>query len=201
MKHKKQCLVILILSLVPFQANFSFGQKGFWMSEKRLVDKYKMANAKFLKGKELFLKGKNDKAEKELKQCLETMPEHADALFFLSQIDYKKGEFDQALTDIEKAKSNYEFISQFYTFIDQQRLDVLRDEKLKLDSELMVLQDQLNRARTDEERQRIQADITIARNKLSIYSHTGPSERERIRGFSFCSTVLISKVLMKNKKN
>jgi len=167
MKNKMLLILTLVFSFLLLAADWSFSQRDFHMTERKLVDKFKMADAKFQKGKGLFVKEKYEKAEMELRACLEVMPEHADALFFLSQIDYKKGDFEQALADIEKAKSNYEFIGQLYTFTHQERLEALRDEKFKLENELTTLQDQLNRASTDEERQKIQASIMQVKNSLS----------------------------------
>lgn len=167
MKGKKPSYFIIILSLILLEANIGFGQKGFLMEERKLVDKFKLADAKFQKGKEHFLKEKYDKAEKELKQCLEILPEHADALFFLSQIDYKEGDFEQALADIEKAKANYKFIAQFYTFTHQQYLDALRDERSKLENEVMILREQYNKTANEEDKQKIQAVVSSISNQIS----------------------------------
>jgi tetratricopeptide (TPR) repeat protein len=167
MKNRMLLLLTIAFSFLLLAADWSFGQRDFHMTERKIVDKFKMADAKFQKGKGLFVKEKYEKAEMELRACLEVMPEHADALFFLSQIDYKKGDFEQALADIEKAKSNYEFIGQLYTFTHQERIEALRDERSKLEDTLFALQDTLNRARTDEERQKIQASIMEVRNSIS----------------------------------
>lgn len=168
MKSKKRFSVLLCSVFILIAANFSFGQRGFGMAEKKLVEKFKRSDARFQKGKENFFKEKYDKAEKELKTCLELMPEHADAYFFLAQIDYKKGEFNQALTDIEKAESNYEFIGQFYAYTHELRLEQLRDDKSRLENELANYRDQLARATTDEGREKIQALINSTQNQLSI---------------------------------
>jgi pentatricopeptide repeat protein len=95
------------------------------------------------------------------------MPEHAEAYFFLAQIDLKKGEFNQALADIEKAESNYEFIGQFYAYTQELRLEQLRDDKSRLEGELGAYRDKLAKATTDEERQRIQALLISTQGQLS----------------------------------
>lgn len=167
MKNRTSLLLTFSFVFLLLAADWGFGQRDFHMTERKLVDKFKMADAKFQKGKGLFIKEKYEKAEAELRACLEVMPEHADALFFLSQIDYKKGDFEQALADIEKAKSNYELIGQLYTFTHQERLEALRDEKFRLETTLSDLQNELNRARTDEERQKIQSSIMQVKNSIS----------------------------------
>jgi pentatricopeptide repeat protein len=163
MKRKKGPFIVLFLFFILLCANLSFGQKGFLMTERKVVEKYRLADAKFQKGKGYFIKGKDDKAEKEFRACLEIMPGHADALFFLSQIDYKKGDFNQALADIEKAKENYQHIGEFFTFTHQQRLETLRDEKMKMENEILTLQGQLAMAKTEEDKQKIQASINNVR--------------------------------------
>jgi pentatricopeptide repeat protein len=167
MPNKKTVFILLFLSPLLFAAHFSFGQRGFGMEEKKLVEKFKRADARFQKGKSLFSKEKYDQAEAELKTCLEMMPEHADAYFFLAQIDYKKGNFNQALADIGKAESNYEFIGQFYTYTHELRLEQLRDDKMRLDSELTSLRDQLAKAKSEEERQKLQSAMNPVQSQLS----------------------------------
>jgi len=167
MKTKMRFFFLLLLSILVAMTDSSFGQRGFGMSEKKLVEKFKRSDAIFQKGKEDFIKEKYDKAEKELKTCLELMPEHAEAYFFLAQIDLKKGEFNQALADIEKAESNYEFIGQFYAYTQELRLEQLRDDKSRLEGELGAYRDKLAKATTDEERQRIQALLISTQGQLS----------------------------------
>jgi pentatricopeptide repeat protein len=167
MNKKTQIFALLVLSILV-AANFSFGQREFFQEERELIERFKRADSCFLKGKEHFIKGNTVKAEKELKKCLEIMPEHADALFYLSQIDYKKGGFDQALKDIEKAKSNYDFIAKFYTFTHQLRLESLREEKQKLETQLIDLQNRLPSIKDQDERQRFDSAIANTRGNISI---------------------------------
>ena len=52
------------------------------------------------------------KAKKELEKILEKLPEHADALFLLSQVFYKEGNLDEALSYVQNAKVNYELTAR-----------------------------------------------------------------------------------------
>ncbi len=167
MNKKTQIFTLLVLFIL-MAANFSFGQRDFFQEERELIERFKRADSYFVKGKEHFIKGNIAKAEKELKKCMEIMPEHADALFFLSQIDYKKGDFDQALKDMEKAKSNYDFIAKFYTFTHQLRLESLREQKQKLETQLINLQNRLPSITDQDERQRVESAIANTRNDISI---------------------------------
>jgi len=166
--NKKTQIFILLVLFILVAANFSFGQRDFIQGEKELVEKFKRTNSYFAKGKEHFIKGNIANAEKEFKKCMEIMPEHADAMFFLSQIDYKKGDFDQALKDMEKAKSNYDFIAKFYTFSHQLRLESLREKKQKSETQLIYLQNSLPSITNQDERQRVESAIANTRNDISI---------------------------------
>jgi len=59
-----------------------FGQKDFTLEEKQLFQRFKIANKHFENGKNHFLKEDYKKAERELRQCLDKMPEHSGAYFF-----------------------------------------------------------------------------------------------------------------------
>lgn len=167
MKAKARCVVLLLLSLTVVMADLSFGQRGFGMKEKELVENFKRSDVRFLNGKEFFNKGKFDKADKELKACLEIMPEHADAYFYLAQIDLRNNEFDRALADIEKAESNYQFIGQFYTYTHELRLEQLRDDQSSLESEMSVFRERLAAAKTAEDKQKFQALLNQTQAQLS----------------------------------
>jgi pentatricopeptide repeat protein len=175
MINKRTTFIVVFLSLLLFAAHVSFGQRGLGIEERKLVDKFKRSHARFEKGKGYFIKEKYDQAEKEFKQCLGIMPEHADAYFFLAQIGYRKGDFNQALADVEKAESNYKLIGQFYTYTHQLRLEQLRDDKARLQGELASLQEQLARARSDEDRQKIQMAMNPLQSELSAVN-TGLNE-------------------------
>jgi tetratricopeptide (TPR) repeat protein len=122
-----------------------YAQREFHMVEKKLVEKYKLAQQYYLNGKKNFIKDHIKKAEEELDKCLQVMPEHADAYYLLAQIEYKKGNFEEALDDIQKAFANHEYIAQFYTFTHQERLETLREQKRKAQEQVLALQDELNR--------------------------------------------------------
>jgi len=137
------------------------------MVEKKLIERFKLAEPKFQKGKGFYIKGKYTKSERELKKCLEIMPEHANAHFLLSQINYKNGHFEQALADMEKAKTNFDLISQLYNFTHEERLEHLREQKMNQESHLLALQQQLGQAMTDEDKQKIQRAISKTNSIIS----------------------------------
>ena len=100
------------------------------------------------------------------------MPEHADAYYLLSQIEYKEDSFEEALDSIEKAIANHEYIAQFYTFTHQERLETLREQKRKAEEHILALQDELNRVAgmsgSDAEMQRARIRSQLQTKKSGI---------------------------------
>ena len=141
---EKQIFISLIVSILLLGTDFSFGQKHFYMNEKKIYEKFKIAEAIFYKGKKHFLKGKYKKAEKELKKCIETMPEHVEAHFYLSQILYKNEDFQKALEHIEKAKTNFEFMAGLFAYAYEQYISQLREQEDILDSKISEIRDKLS---------------------------------------------------------
>jgi tetratricopeptide (TPR) repeat protein len=168
MKVSRPVLACLLIFILFYCVQPARAQKGFGLSEKEFVDNWKRANPHFLKGKGYFDKKKYDKAEEEFKACLEVLPEHADALYFLAQLDSQKGDFTQALADIEKAEAAFAVISKFTAFIDSQRLDSLRDEQTRLSQEISTLQDAYNRTTDQSQKQQLMQSISNLRSQLSI---------------------------------
>jgi tetratricopeptide (TPR) repeat protein len=168
MRFKRLVTASLLFGVLGWCAHPVWAQKGFGLTEKEFVDKWKRANPRFLKGKEHFAKKRYEKAGEEFKSCLEVLPEHADALYFLAQVDYQKGDFPQALADIESAIENFAVISKFTAFIDAQRLDALRDEQMRLTQEITSLQDAYNRSRDESQKQQLMQSISRLRSEMSI---------------------------------
>ena len=120
-------------------ALFCFGQKDYTREEKLLFQRFKIANKYFEDGKKYFLKEEYKKAEKELEKCLEKMPEHSGACFILSQISDKKGNLDQALEQIEKAKENFAKMAKIKTNFEQLYILELQEQKMEKEEKLREL--------------------------------------------------------------
>ena len=141
---KKKILITLIVFILLLGANLSFGQKGFFMKEKKLYEKYKMSVKNFEKGKQQFHKGDYKKAEKELKKCLKVFSQHTQAHFYLSHIFYKKGDFPQALEHIEEAKANFEFMNRMYIFAYEDYTSNLRKQRDECQAKMLNYKDKLS---------------------------------------------------------
>jgi len=159
-KKKKKKIIISSFILILFLGTPSlFGQKDYTREERRLFQRYKIANSYFAKGKKNFLKEDYRKAEKELKKCLKRMPEHSGAYFFLSQISYKWGNLEKSLEEIENAKKNYAYIGKVKANIEQLYILELQELKMQKEEKLELLRQSLSRAQSASERSQIEAGL------------------------------------------
>jgi tetratricopeptide (TPR) repeat protein len=167
MKIRKSATAGFIFAVLLSCAHSAWAQKGFGLTEKEFVDKWKRANPNFIKAKENFFKKRYEKAGEQLKVCLDILPEHADAHYFLAQVNLQKGDLPQALSEIEQAKASFTVISKFRAFIDSQRLDSLRNEQMRLNQEISSLQDAYSRTTDEEQKQKMMGEIGTLRSQLS----------------------------------
>ena len=166
-------LIFLSMFILSLGVLFCFGQKDYTREEKLMFQRFKIANRYFEDGKKYFLKEEYKKAEKELKKCMEKMPEHSGACFFLSQISDKKGNLDQALEQIEKAKENFVKMSKIKTNIEQLYILELQEQKREKEQRMIVLREQLPNVPVDKRNKvageigSLEADIGLINSKLS----------------------------------
>jgi len=161
--------IILLCASLFWTAHPVLAQKGSGLTEKEFAPKWEHANLLFLKGKDCFVKKEFIKAEAEFKACLEVLPEHADALFFLGQVDYLKGDFSQALVEIQKAEAAHAAMTGAHGSIDAERRKVLLDERAKKEQEIAFMEDTLYAAdcKTDQELLKLPESIEALRREIS----------------------------------
>jgi len=165
--------IVLFVFIFMLGALFCFGQKDYTREEKLLFQRFKIANKYFEDGKKYFLKEEYKKAEKELEKCLEKMPEHSGACYFLSQIYDKKGNLDQALEQIEKAKENFAKMSGIKTNFEQLYIFELQEQKMQKEERVRVLKESVSNVAPDKRTRveaaigEMEADIGLINSQLS----------------------------------
>jgi len=160
--------ISLILTVTFLAALLCYAQKDYNWEEKELLQKYKISNPDFLKGKEAFVKGDLQKAEKELDKCLERMPQHAEAHFFLSQVFYKRGNLEKALEEMEKAESNYSAIEKIIARQDQERILTLQERRDTLRQSLPALKERLSKLPFEsKDRRELESRVSNIEKELS----------------------------------
>jgi pentatricopeptide repeat protein len=164
--NKKNLMPFFLVAVLLMTAVLSYAQKGFYMEEKRLYEKYKMSVKHFEEGKALYNKEKYKKAEKKFKDCLEVFPQHAQANFYLAHLFYQASDLENALRHIEEAKKNFEFMNKMYIIGYEDYNSQLRAQRDDIRDRIQQYQDQLQRATSEQDRQSISTSISQLQTEL-----------------------------------
>jgi len=151
--------LFLVVIIIFMGLTLIFGQEDYTRDEYLLLQRFKIANSIFEKAQSYYLEGNYKKAERELKKCLEKMPEHADAYFYLSHISYKQENLELSLNQIIKAKENYKYITQLKLNREQMHIIQIQDRKREVQEIIDGLKQKLSRTTDPREQSAIQADI------------------------------------------
>lgn len=165
---------LLVIFIFFLGINYIFGQKGFFADEKKMIQKFKIADKFFQKGKSYFIKKKFNKAEKELNKCLEIMSQHSEACFYLSNIFYDRKDIKQALKYIEQAEKNFKFITKMHVSAFDDYLKQLREQKNGLEEKLLDYRGRLARTQNIAQKRELEnvinsidGNIRLINSKLS----------------------------------
>ena len=160
-------IVFLSASLICASSQV-LAQDSAGRDEKELPAKWETAHLRFLKGRGYFLEKKLGRAETELRACLETLPEHSDALFILAQIDYQRGDFAGALADIEKAEASHAAFSRADGTFQSLRRNSLLEERKRKEQEIAAMEEIFysGSCKTDDEMLKIPESIEALRRDI-----------------------------------
>jgi tetratricopeptide (TPR) repeat protein len=142
-------------------------QKDFNQSEKEMLAKYKQARTHFLKGGEYLKKGKLDKAQKEAATSLAILPQYADARLLGAELGYQRGQYEEALKEIETAKSDFVTVKDLYAFSYQEHLARLRDQRDEMEKYVQDMSAGASDKSSSAGRNPAQAAISKARQDIA----------------------------------
>ncbi|MEN8153971.1 MAG: tetratricopeptide repeat protein [Acidobacteriota bacterium] len=167
-KSKISMMSTFLLAMFIFCMT-GFSQERFLMNSKERFA-FKKATQYFTEGKILFDKENYKKSLKFFNKCLKQFPSHSDALFYKSQIQYKSGEFPEALGSIESAKKNFEKFAAIKTNTQLEYFANLRERKSKLESDLIDLKSRLANTNTTSSniKSPLESTIDSLTNDLSL---------------------------------
>ena len=86
-----------------------------------LINAYANLSPHIEKAKAAFRKDRLDKCEEEALFCLKELPEHQEAHFLMSQVRYKRGEYENALEHLRSAEEGYINISRLLLVLEGQK--------------------------------------------------------------------------------
>jgi pentatricopeptide repeat protein len=169
MRYRGPLFFVLCLACLLRSAPLILAQQEPGPKDQEFASKWERANPHFLKGKDFFARKEIDLAEAEFRACLEVLPKHAEALFFLAQVDYQKGDYALALADIKKAEAGHFAMAGAHTFIDAERRKALLDERAKREQEIAFMEDTLYAAdcKTEQELLKLPETIEALRREIS----------------------------------
>jgi tetratricopeptide (TPR) repeat protein len=170
MKKTAQIALSLLFAVLLLIGDPLLAQKEPEQKEKGTTPKKEQASALFLKAKEDFAKKDLDRAEVELRGCLEAQPGYADALLLLAQVDYSKGDYAQALVEIQKAEAAHAAAAEGQNTMTAERRKELLAARTEKEQEIAFLGGILysDTCKSDVQRQRLPEEIDSLRREISF---------------------------------
>jgi Tfp pilus assembly protein PilF len=126
---------ILILSLTAWTALLAWTALG-QTDDATILNKYKVLESRIEKARIFFLAENYAKCEKEAAGCLEALPDHHEAHFFMAQVLYKRGEFNKALEQMLSAESGFVRLQDIVDRVQQKKFEKQLDKKVDLAEQL-----------------------------------------------------------------
>ncbi len=136
--YSKSFLLLSFIILICLQNIFSLQPPSRGDSD--LFKEYRSAEKYLQKGINSLEKGDLKNAEEQFLKCLEKFPPYAEADFFLSQISYQKGDLENALIRIEKAKQNSEIMAEFLMNAQKEAESQRRAKRIEMGRQLENLE-------------------------------------------------------------
>jgi tetratricopeptide (TPR) repeat protein len=97
-----------------------------------LVDGYAKLSSHIDKAKVAFRRDDLARCEKEVLFCLDRLPDHQEAHFLMSQVLYKRGEYEKALAHVLAAEEGYLRMAEAISVLEQLKLKKRADNVAKL---------------------------------------------------------------------
>jgi len=126
---------ILLFGLIAWSAVLAWTALG-QSDDISILNKYKTLESRIEKVRKYFLAENFAKCEKEAAGCLEALPDHHEARFFMAQVLYKRGEFDEALEQMLSAESGYARLQDVVDRVRQKKFENQLDKRVELTEQL-----------------------------------------------------------------
>jgi len=117
-RNAKICLVCGILFMCVFSLSPQNKKEDFFEESMKL---FESSNPHYLEGVEKFTNGDMKGASESFGKCIETMPQHAYAHYYLANFYYIGQDFSNSLAHIEKALANIDFMQELSALADERK--------------------------------------------------------------------------------
>lgn len=112
---------ILICGIVLLLAFHLFPQNREDETLEDAMKQLKSSNSHYLKGVNKFGKGDSKGASEEFKKCIEEMPQHAYAHYYLANLFYMEQDFPSSQAHMEKALANIDLMQKLSSYADEKK--------------------------------------------------------------------------------
>lgn len=126
---------IIVLSLMAWSAVLVWTDPS-QSDDAAILNKYKALESRIEKARKYFLAENYAKCEKDAAGCLEALPGHHEAHFFMAQVLYKRGEFDKALEQMLSAESGFVRLQDIVDRVQLKKFEKQLDKKVDLTEQL-----------------------------------------------------------------
>jgi pentatricopeptide repeat protein len=146
-----------------------------------LLGEYARLSTPIERAKTAFRRDDLKKCEREALLCLEKLPEHQEAHFLMSQVLYKRGEFEKALEHIRAAEEGYLKLTEAVAAVEQQKIKKQTEKMASLVDDVRdyTAADEAAKSRGSCQPDRYSKDLQDAKDKLAKegrLTETDPSQ-------------------------
>lgn len=201
LSQRKISSIFTIIFTISIFATTILSQERYLMNSKERFA-FKKATQFFANGKSLFDKKEYEKSLKYFSKCIKQLPIHADAYFYTSQIQYISEKYPEALKSIENAKDYFKKFADIKTNTQLEYFDQLRDEKQKIETDLIDLKAKLANTKptSTSNKTALESAIDAASNNLSLIQERLKSQIPEVMKTPANYYYVHGNILIKQKK-
>lgn len=153
------------------------------------MKQFKSSQPLYLKGVEKYEKGDEEEASDVFQKCVQKMPRHAYAHYYLANLFYIAQDFSDSLTHMEKALANIDYMQELCAYADDQK-------SLKIESLKGTLEDMWNSTNSCRDSRAIemafdQVDKEESDMEISTRQRQKAMERMKAHYLYFCGNILL----------
>jgi hydroxyacylglutathione hydrolase len=152
-------LVVLFLANVPLQA-----QEGKSLEEE--WKQLKSAEPSFSQGLKEFQANRYDRASSAFEKCIQKMPRHVYAHYYLANLYYIQGDYQRSLLHMEQSLANFPFMQELSDYAGRTKSKRIDSYQRMLDTEW----DNTNSCRTSREIESLSGQLADEKSKMEILS-------------------------------
>ena len=138
-------------------------------------EQLKSADVRFSQGMKAFRAGRNGDAQTAFEKCVEKMPRHAYAQYYLANLAYIRGDFPRALAGMDRSLGNFDFMLELDEYAGRLKLKKIGSYQQILETEW----ESTTSCRTSRELEAIDGQLSDEQSRLELAA--GKEREFRVR--------------------